>query len=292
MKEDERDKPNQSASQRPIQNHPDSVHSAETAVDPDIAESKDYEVAAANIEHEHIGPNYHKVESKRNLKKPLVFIVIILVASAIIIGIYFAFFKPRQATAPTPQKQQTQSSASNAPAIETKHYDSENFNLGFDYPSDWKVSDSSGSGKLTVTSPSVKLKNASGQQVDGQITMTIRDKSQKLTEFDKGNAAAVRDSEKINYTKPTQAQRASTYISFLSYAGSDVSGGLDGIYITSDNGYQTDQAIPAVDISKVDPVINVTFTKSAAPLTVALSSWKDPVFSKPIKTLLQSLAIQ
>jgi hypothetical protein len=252
--------------------------------------------------------NYQKPEKPKLVKTPSVktpnlnfkkFLKIILIL-ALIVGIaaaaYMVFFKAKPAKAPT--KSTSSSSSSQSAANEsdistaTKHYDSNNFNLGFDYPEDWKVSDVDGSGKLTVTSPTTQLKDTSGQSVSGQIVMVIRDKTQKLTEFDKGSATAVKDSEKIAYTKPSQTQRASTYISFLSYASSTSSGGFNGIYITGDNGYQKDQTVPMADINKVDPVINITFLKDGTPMSIAISSWNDTNFSDPLKAMLQSLSIQ
>jgi hypothetical protein len=217
--------------------------------------------------------------------------------------VYWFLLKPKPAKAPTTSNATTASSSGTSKSkkseIDTEHHESPSFNLGFDYPKGWKVSDISGSGKLIVTSTPQKLKDADGQQVDGQIIMTIRDKTQKLSEFDKGAAKAVIDSEKITYTKPSETQRGDTYISFVNYATSK-DNGLDSIYISGDAGYKKDQEVPAVDISKVDPITNVTFIKcpdskcSGTPtvLTVAAASWEDAAFSKPIKTMLQTLSIQ
>jgi hypothetical protein len=236
-----------------------------------------------------------------NFKKFFKIILTVAIIAALAAAAYLVFFKSKPAKAPTRsgKSSNTLQSGSNSTATPTKHYDSSNFNLGFDYPEDWKVSDVDGSGKLTVTSPAMKLKDASGQNVTGQIIMEIRDKTQKLTEFDKGSATAARDSEKIAYTKPSQTQRASTYISFLSYATSTTSGGFNGIYITGDNGYQKGQDIPLVDITKVDPTINITFNKCAddkcsvkgAPMSVSLTSWSDINFANPLKSMLESLSI-
>jgi hypothetical protein len=235
-----------------------------------------------------------------NYKKPLKFLLILIVVAALAGIVYMVFFKAKPAKAPTKTStNNTVSQSDNSTATATKHYDSSNFNLGFDYPEDWKVNDADGSGILTVTSPAMQLKDASGQSVTGQIIMEIRDKTQKLTEFDKGSATAARDSEKIAYTKPSQTQRASTYISFLSYASSTTSGGFNGIYITGDNGYQKDQTVPAVDISKVDPIIDIVFNKCAdekcsvkgAPMSVSTSSWADTNFSGPLKLFRSSLSI-
>lgn len=196
---------------------------------------------------------------------------------------------PKQAQS-SESSQAAQTSSTTKITAETKHHDSANFNLGFDYPADWTVTDT-GNGQLTVKSPSIALKDSSGQSVNSQILMTARSSTQKLPEFDSGNAIAAMDSEKIAYSKPTQSQRANTYLSFLKYANS--SGGFNGVYITGDNGYKEAQAIPKVDIQKVDPIISVTFVKanSDIPLAVSVDNWKDDSFALPIKNMLQSLTI-
>lgn len=206
-------------------------------------------------------------------------VLIILLAG----GGYWLTKKPTRKPAESAQSSQTSMPTSAKINTTTKHYDSVNFNLGFDYPADWSVTDS-GNGVLTVKSPAVGVKDASGQSVSTQITMMIRNKSQKLPEFDAGNAMAVLDSEKIAYTKPTQTQRANTYISFLQYA--KTTSGFDGIYITGNNGYKKAQAIPKVDIQTVDPIISVTFGKS-----ISTGSWNNPDFANPLKSMLQSLSI-
>jgi hypothetical protein len=237
-----------------------------------------------------VGPDYWKKPKKPVWK----YLIIVLVVAVLAAAAYKVVMKPKPA--PTQQTSASQTAGTSQLNSKTKHYDSANFTLGFDYPADWTLSDTAGSGKLTVVSPAVKLKDASGQEVTGQITMTLRDKTQKLTEFDKGNAVATQDSEKIAYTNPTQTQRGSTYISFLQYASSN--SGLDGIYVTGDNGYQKDQAIPLVDITKVDPVTSITFAKcpdakctGTTPLSIQQTSWSDSSFSGPLRKMLQSLSI-
>jgi hypothetical protein len=180
----------------------------------------------------------------------------------------------------------------------TKHYDSPNFYLGFDYPADWQVADSGG-GTMAVTSPAIALKDTNGQPVTGQIVMTIRASGDKLAEFDKGNATATRDSIKITYAKPTSNQRAQTYVSFLRYASDANASALDGIYITGDFGYKAGQAIPKLDIAKINPIINIAFIKCSdancsgkgTPLSITDSSWDNADLSGPLQNLLKSLAI-
>lgn len=182
----------------------------------------------------------------------------------------------------------------------TTHYDSSNLNLGFDYPQGWTVTDTAGSGKLTAVSQPVQLKDATNQNVTGQITLTVRNNQQLLTEFNAGSALAALESQKIAYTKPTASQRGNTYVSFLRYATDPSSAGLDGVYITGDAGYQVGQYIPKADIIKVDPVVSITFAKCSdaacsvapTPLSIASSSWSDTALSGPLMAMLQSFSFQ
>ncbi|MDB5161054.1 MAG: hypothetical protein JWO96_434 [Candidatus Saccharibacteria bacterium] len=235
------------------------------------------------------GPDYWKKPKKRWPK----YVLIAILLAAIAAGVYWFALKPKPVTKTTSQNtaSQTPAKAAGQIAATTKSYSSSNFYLTFSYPQDWTVTDNGG-GIMTVKSPSLNLKNATGQTVEGNIILTIRDKTQKLTEFDKGNATATRASDKIAYTKPAQTQRGSTYISFLQYASTTSTGALDGVYITGDNGYQKAQAIPLVDITKVDPVISVTFlNKAGTSMSIPDSQWYDTSFSGPLKTMLESFSI-
>jgi hypothetical protein len=237
---------------------------------------------------EAVGPDYWKKPKKRWPK----YVLALILLAAIVAGAYWFVLKPEPKTN-TVSTNTAQTPAKAAPQITaaTKSYSSSNFYLTFSYPQDWTVTDNGG-GIMTVKSPTLSLKNASGQTQSGNIVLTIRDKAQKLSEFDKGNATATRDSEKIAYTKPAQTQRGSTYISFLQYSATSASGALDGIYITGDNGYQKGQAVPLVDITKVDPVISVTFlNKAGTQLSIPDSMWADASFSGPLKAMLESFSI-
>jgi cytoskeletal protein RodZ len=277
--------------QIPVNSHPNAVQSEQPELEPE-------QEPPTPRRYEPLPPQYQKSQSKKG-RYVLIALAILLLAGALA---YWFLLKPKPAKTPSTSPASTLSvknSGSKESALDTDHHESPSFNLGFDYPKSWKVSDISGSDKIVVTSPSMKLKNTDGQQVDGQIVITIRGKTQKLSEFDKGAATAVSSSEKITYTKPSEIQRGDTYISFVSFANSKDTG-LDAIYITGDAGYQKNQTVPAVDISKIDPITNVTFVKcndskctgTGTALTVNPDSWKDSNFSKPIKTVLQSLAIQ
>lgn len=242
--------------------------------------------------------NYTQPEKpRRSIKKPLIIVLALLILGGA--GYWFAL-KPKpaaktdasssQSTATTKPAETTTPTATKI-STTTKAYTSATFKLAFSYPDDWVVADAGG-GVLSVKSPSLSLKNPAGQTVSGQVVFTIRDKTQKLTEFDKGNATATRDSLKITYTKPTQTQRANTYVSYLQFATTTTAGALDGIYITSDSGYKKGQAIPLVDVSKVDPNISITFVDSSSKaMSIADTMVDDTAFSAPLINLLESLSI-
>ncbi|HKR82385.1 MAG TPA: hypothetical protein VJR27_05315 [Candidatus Saccharimonadales bacterium] len=198
------------------------------------------------------------------------------------------------------KKAPAKTTASETPKKETaapKQYTSSHFGLSFTYPETWGVLDD-GSGKLTVTSPALALKNGSNKTVQGRVVATIRNKQAALDEFKKGNAVAAIASEKLSYTKPTSNQRAQTYISFLNYASS-TGNGIDGVYVTGDIGYQQGQAVPQSDVVQTDPLITVTFlqcgdstcSSGGTPLTVSSDEWKNNDFKTPITTFIASLAI-
>jgi cytoskeletal protein RodZ len=266
-------------------------------VDPMSPRQEQEKSASYPKNYDYVAPDYHK---EKHAGRNIAIVVIILILLTGGAGAYWFFVmkKPATNTSSSQTNQPVQTTPSNKIASDTKNHDSTNFSLSFDYPEDWKVSDVTGSGKLTATSPAMQLTGADNQQVTGQIVLTFREPSQKLSEFDKGNATAVRDSEKIAYAKPSAGQRGSTYISFLGYSGAEATA-LDGVYVTGDSGYQKDQAIPAVDIGKVNPVIAITFLKCAdpkcsdagTPFAVQNTVWDDAAFSGPLKNLLQSLSV-
>lgn len=193
-----------------------------------------------------------------------------------------------------------------------KQYESSSFGLNFDYPEQWTVTDASD--KLTVASPVEQLQTADGKKQSGRIVLSVQGKAASLEGFKKGNATAIRDSEKIRYAKPTQSQRAETYLTFLNYADASATG-LDAIVVSGDNGYKKGQAVPQADVEKGDPHIVISFRSCAATsnaagsgaassssssscnavgnaVTLPASIWDDRSFAVPVRTMLESLAVQ
>lgn len=198
----------------------------------------------------------------------------------------------------TAQQAQPQEDTSQEPAA-PKHYDSAAFNLGFDHPENWKVTE--GAGKLMVASPATKLRTASGT-VDAQVIFMVQSKQASLPGFSKGNGIATRTSEKIAYAKPTPNQRAQTHLTFVSNAGA-ATVGIDNVFVTGDLGYQKDQTVPQADIIQGDPLVSIFFARcqndacatdpTTTRVTIADSAWNDnSAVIKAVKAVLTSLSIQ
>ncbi len=226
--------------------------------------------------------------------------VIILALIGIAAGAYFLLggkkaAAPEAAAPATNQQTATTTEPETPAAITTKHYDSTNFAMGLDYPDDWKLNDTET--LLTVTSPQMTFTTNDDKQAKGYIRVTVQPKQTSLPDFSKGSATAVIESNKIAYKKPTQNQRAQTYLTFASYFTTK-NNGWDAIYITGDNGYQVGQTIPQADILQPDPLVTVKFLActsqecagTATPLSLNVSEWKKTTVSEPIKTILQSFS--
>ncbi|HEU5005193.1 MAG TPA: hypothetical protein VFT49_03865 [Candidatus Saccharimonadales bacterium] len=246
---------------------------------------------------EPVGPSYWQKPKRHWLRYGLIVLLIAVVAGVI----YWLWQHPKKSTpvnTPTTNANQKTNQTVQQTAPATAHFDSSNFNLSFDYPKDWTVTDS-GNNQLTVRSTNMNLTTASGQTITAQVLMTIAPKGQNLSVFNAGSAVAVLGSQKISYTKPTQNQRADTYLSFLQYANTTAAGALDAIDITGNYGYTKGQDIPKTDIAGIDPLVNISFLKCASTAcpagtttatSIASSNWNDSLFSAPITKMLESLS--
>lgn len=236
------------------------------------------------------------IEPVQQAKKKRRLSLIIGLVLLLLLGGGAAYFITKHKQPPTSNGPTSQASEPPKALLDTttKRYSSSQFYLDIDLPSDWEVKDEQGSGIMTATSPNIAIPTA-GTNTTGRVVLTLRDKSQKLTEFDKGNATATIDSEKIAYTKPSSAQRGQTYVSFLTYATATSTSLIDGIYITGDFGYQKEQAIPKVDIQKIDPIISLTFMACDGSCTKQIAitpdAWQAADFGVVLKKMLQSLTV-
>ncbi|MEO6513699.1 MAG: hypothetical protein ABIR37_03355 [Candidatus Saccharimonadales bacterium] len=246
----------------------------------------------------------HTVNPPKKKRLWLRILIAVLVLALLAGAGVFAYprFIKKQAATPATKQSTTGAKQSTQPQtdkITTKHFDSTNFNLGFEYPDTWTVNDNAETARLTVTSPASSRKTLAGEAALVRTVVTIAAKGQNLAAFDKGSGLAVLASEKIKYVSPTSAQRAETYLTFVQNSSTPSGDGMDGIYITGDHGYQKDQYIPKTDMTGLDPVITVTFEKctdskcTTTPVVVSLRStdWDDTALKNPLLTLLKSIAV-
>jgi hypothetical protein len=236
-----------------------------------------------------------------NRSKHRLLIIILVVVIAIVVGGLF-ILKNRKVKPETTQgtktavTHQTASNTVVTPSAPLKTYSSTPFNLEVKYPESWVVSQN-GATSLNISSPVTQLKNAKGQSVEGEILVSVLPTGQIPAAFGTGDGAAVLSSQLVSYASPTVNQRAQTYLSFVQYATTTTLGGLDGIYITGNYGYQKDQTIPRTDLTGLSPLVAVTFEQCAdtscttpVALTIQSSVWQDSSFSAPILNILKSFS--
>lgn len=251
-------------------------------------------------EHQHLSQQSLPPQYKRNRKskRGLVIVVILILVVVGAGGAFYVFgLSDSETTTPTPTPSVTETPMQPAQTVisdTTERYRSSRFLLSFDVPTDWEIKDTASSPALTATSPKVSIPTDNGS-TNGIVVLSIQRKGTELPQFEAGNATAAAASEKIAYTDASASQRGETFISFLSYADSASAHNIDAVYITGDFGYEKDQAIPAVDIKKIDPNIFVEFFACDGgcdvPLAIAPSAWKDTQFGKKIEDILISLTI-
>jgi len=177
----------------------------------------------------------------------------------------------------------------------TKHYDSQLFTLGFDYPANWVVSDKPG--KLTVTSPTYSMATSDSAKGQGNVIVTIQNQQPSVPGYPSGGATAALDSTKLTYKKPSNVQRAETFMSYLDYS---TQGGITALYLTGDNAYAAGDAVPITDLARASLLVNVTFQRCdksyctggrVEQLTIASNSWAKAAYKDPVTKLLESLVI-
>jgi len=222
-------------------------------------------------------------------------IVAIIAVGGVVLLKHHKSTKPAATTKTPASSSQIEPSGLSIPT-QTKHYDSTNYTLGFDYPSDWTVNDVANS-KLTVISPALQLRGSDEQNFTGQIVLTIQPKQTSLAQFATGHVVAAMTSQKLTYRHPTPNQRAQTYLTFVNYEG--VNSTIDALFITGDNGYTVGQSIPESDMTKDDPLVSISFLKCAdsscktagTATSIPAGEWYTSNLAKPLDNLLQSLII-
>lgn len=235
-----------------------------------------------------------QLKAHRRTRKVILGIIVIgVVGTAGFIG-YTKFW--HQTSKPKATTQTATKTAAANKQVATTSYSSSNFGVSLKYPKDWAVTNDTAT-SLTVTSPAMSLVSDSGQTVQGKAVLIVTPQGQLPAAFGSSDAIAVLNSQQIKYDQPTTAQLAQTYVSFVQYNSATLTGELDGIYITGNNGYQKDQTVPRVDIANLNPLATITFgqcsgTNCSAPqnLSIKSSDWSNPALSTPILNIIKSLA--
>jgi hypothetical protein len=241
------------------------------------------------------------VSQKKRRAWPVVLLVLVLLAAAIA-GSYW--FGSRKAAAPA----QTTTKATTAPKqkamtkpVALKHYDSTTYTLGLDYPETWTLSDTAA--RLSLQSPSTEVKTSDGSTSNVRAVITIQNpqttsgaKPSVLDNFPADGAVATVSSDKLSYKKPTEVQRAETYLSYLSYGSAK---GLDRLFLTGDNGYQQGQLVPVSDVSKGNPLVGVAFatctnndcvvSDNPTYQNLERAAYKSSELAKQVTAILESL---
>jgi len=181
--------------------------------------------------------------------------------------------------------------------IATASYAAASYGATFNYPTSWLVVNNTGS-PLLVMSPTMNLVAADGKSVLGVVEMTLAQTGYLPPAFGT-QSVAVLTSQKVNFTNPSTTQAAATYISFIQYPSTTTVGGLDGIYVSGNYGYQKYQIIPSSNIASVNPFIAFSFLSCAnplcsvatrQPLTISSREWSNSSFVAPILLMIKSFS--
>src|SRR6185295_3911782 len=106
---------------------------------------------------------------------------------------------------------QTQNVSSDVPtSTSTKSYTSENYNLTLAYPSSWTLSTAADS-SIRIVSPEFKYVTVTGETVNGNFKVSIRQTARAVDSKYIGRGYAVEASRSLPYNKPSPSQRQSTY---------------------------------------------------------------------------------
>jgi hypothetical protein len=213
----------------------------------------------------------------------------------VVIILWIAFFGGSSKTSVTVKNKPNVPKAVSLTTTPTTTYSSQFFAMTMTYPRNWILKDSK-HGLITITSPLTNLTSDTYKLVKGQVILTFAQQGSIPSGFNGGTDLAVLNSALVAYTNPTQFQSSQTYISFVQYPTTNVIGGLNGVYVTGNYGYQKDGVIPASEIQTINPLITATFRqcqntacKAFEPLTITSGSWSSSPIGSIVTAIISSL---
>lgn len=242
--------------------------------------------------------NLEHIQNERHRKKRSRVLMVTLLAVLTIGALGYLYAKQFDISAQQPESQsvQTVKPDTSEQVAKSERFTSKDMSLSFDYPGNWSVDDSA-KGLIRVESPVVKLADINGESSDSKVVLMIMSKNSEVPGFGDTGATAVRDSEKLTYTSPSQNQRAKTFLSFAGFGRS----GLDAVFVTGDSGYQQGQSIPEDDIKNSDPIISVSFyscddakcaDEGSGAYTIKVDEWESSDTLQAVQNILKSVRVE
>lgn len=233
-------------------------------------------------------PHYPSKRQRSRRKWPIVVLIAILLLAAATGYWYFKIRttpvtstkSPAATTQPSPPS--AQNSAVALPSGTMAYTSTQsNLNLSFYYPSDWQVSPTqttaSGTGGITVTSPTTTITAADGSSVTGKILVQARAGGTAVTELSTAATAAL-DSTQIGYTRPTASQRQYPYLSYVRFtSASNVDGAFEAVIVTGGDQLHKGDTISSDGLANIDPLISATFYKCAIANCMATGAGTLPI---------------
>ncbi|MCW1908469.1 MAG: hypothetical protein KIH63_003970 [Candidatus Saccharibacteria bacterium] len=182
--------------------------------DPLLSQSVDLpedQTGTAPIETPHYAP-------KPSKKKWLVFGTVLVIVAAAGLG-YWLLSRPKSTTNSTDQSAKSNTPApapapaSDVPdATQTTVYENGPLGVTLTHPVGWKVTPTENKG-VRVESPEFSLETVDGEEVTALFRIYIRKGARSQDSTYIGRGVALKDSEKITYTKPALGQRSDTLLS-------------------------------------------------------------------------------
>lgn len=264
---------------------PDTNTDQSTDVDQDVQEAS----RSTSDFIQNVAPVQAQKKKSRNYRIVLIILFVVLMLVALGFGLKSILKKAPQEKAPTQQSSQPHEDDEEKSRKGLKKYSSKSMKLSFEYPEAWQVSDDEPD-KITVESPRTMLVNATGQEIETKVIISIVPSADE-TDFPEDQATGVRPSEKFAYEAPAVDQRQETYLSFMNLTGA--SEGLNAAYITGDASYTKGDPIKKADFEKVAPIIWVEFHDSTGQqVTIPVDTWGTNEMLKEAFEVLKSFTLK
>jgi hypothetical protein len=158
---------------------------------------------------------------KPRSKRRLIIIAMVIVCAAVTTGVLYMILSNKKAAPATSSTNTTQSSAQKDTATSQSGtsgphtYKSAKLNIEFTYPASWAMKENADKTVITLTSPQTTYTKKDGTSASGVFTLRLRNGLVSDTmKQNIQNAVAMKDSEVIAYSSPTDQQRQYTNISF------------------------------------------------------------------------------